>query len=165
MIRLVSYAFLAAVLGAVIGYLLADGLPEGAVVGALLGASIGIIIAMRRASGGAGAAFEYEAAGIHDDNLITTARRNLVREAYRETYDRFSRADLERRLGSARGRLLADADSRSELGEQFHRLEYGQHASEYRSWLPPQDKAQAYDLQMPPGIRKRKEKPKRKRYG
>ncbi|MCY3780115.1 MAG: hypothetical protein OXG78_07400 [Chloroflexi bacterium] len=162
MIRLVSYAFLAAVLGAVIAYLLAEGLPEGAFVGGLLGASIGIIIAMRRASGGAGPAFEYEAAGIHDDNLITTARRNLVREAYRETYDRSTRADLERRLGSARGRMLADANSQSELSEQFHRLEYGPKASDDRSWLPPQDKAQAYDLQMPRGLRKRKRKPKRR---
>lgn len=161
MIRLLVYTIVGAVAGAVIAFALADGLPEGALVGAILGGSIGIIIAMRRASGGAGPAFEYEAAGIHDDNLITTARRNLVREAYRQTYDRFSRADLERRLGSARGRLLADTDSQSELGEQFHRLEYGQHASEYRSWLPPQDKAQAHDLQMPRGLRKRKRKPKR----
>ena len=29
--------------------------------------------------------YELEAAGIHDDNLTTTARRNLVREAYRDS--------------------------------------------------------------------------------
>ncbi len=161
MIRLLIYSLVGAVSRATVGYLLADGLPEGALVGALLGASIGIIIAMRRASGGAGVAFEYEAAGIYDDNLITTARRNLVREAYRESYDRFSRADVERQLGSARGRLLADADSLSELDRQYQRLEYGQHSSDSRNWLPPQDKAQAHDLQMPRGIRKRKRKPKR----
>ena len=161
MIRLLIYAFLGAAPGAVTVYLLAEGLPEGAIVGALLGGSLGIIVAMRRASGGTGPSFEYEAAGIHDDNLITTARRNLVREAYRQTYDRSSSADLERRLGSARARMLADTDSPSERHEQFHRLEYGQQDSAIRSWLPPQDKAQAYDLQMPRGIRKRKRKPKR----
>ena len=86
MIRLLIYSLLGAASGAATGYLLAKGLPEGAFVGALLGASIGVIIAMHRASGGAGPAFEYEAAGIHDDNLITTARRNLVREAYRDSF-------------------------------------------------------------------------------
>ena len=86
LIHLVAFAVLSAVIGAVIAFVLAEGLPEGAFVGALLGGSIGIIIAMRRASGAAGPAFEYEAAGIHDDNLITTARRNLVREAYRDSF-------------------------------------------------------------------------------
>ena len=86
MILLFAYTCIGAVIGALAGYLLADGLAEGAFVGALLGASLGIIIAMRRASGAAGASFEYEAAGIHDDNLITTARRNLVREAYRDSF-------------------------------------------------------------------------------
>ncbi|MDE2951016.1 MAG: hypothetical protein OXT68_09625 [Chloroflexota bacterium] len=77
---------LGATLAAAAGYLLAGELPEGAFAGALVGGSIGIIIAMRRADA-AGPAFEYEAAGIHDDNLITTARRNLVREAYRDFYN------------------------------------------------------------------------------
>ncbi len=86
MIRLFVYTCVGAAIGALTGYLLAEGLPEGAIVGALLGASLGIIIAMRRASGGAGASFEYEAAGIHDDNLITTARRNLARGAYRDSF-------------------------------------------------------------------------------
>lgn len=86
MMRLIAYAALGAAGGAGIAYLLADGLAEGAFIGAMLGASIGVIIAMRRASGPAGPSFEYEAAGIHDDNLITTARRNLVREAHRDTF-------------------------------------------------------------------------------
>ena len=84
--RLLLYTLSSATLAAIAGYLLAGGLPEGAFAGALVGGSIGIIIAMRRA-GAAGPAFEYEAAGIHDDNLITTARRNLVREAYRDFYN------------------------------------------------------------------------------
>ena len=86
MILLFVYTCIGAAIGALAGYLLTEGLAEGAFVGALLGASLGIIIAMRRASGAAGASFEYEAAGIHDDNLITTARRNLVREAYRDSF-------------------------------------------------------------------------------
>ncbi|MCY4072686.1 MAG: hypothetical protein OXG60_15435 [Chloroflexi bacterium] len=86
MIRLLLYAFVSAALGAVAGILLAAGLPEGAIAGAVVGASVGVIIGMHRA-GAASPAFEYEAAGLHDDNLITTARRNLVREAYRDSYD------------------------------------------------------------------------------
>ena len=83
MIRLLAYAVIAAVLGGGIVYLLADGLPEGAVAGAVIGASIGLMVAVRRGAGDSAASFEYEAAGIHDSNLTTTARRNLVREAYR----------------------------------------------------------------------------------
>lgn len=83
MIRLLLYAFVSAAICAGVGFSLAGSLAEGAIAGALVGGSIGIIIATRRA-GGSGPAFEYEAAGIHDDNLITTARRNLVREANRE---------------------------------------------------------------------------------
>ena len=83
MIRLVAYAFLSALLGASIVYLLADGLPEGAVAGAVIGASIGVMVAVRKGAGDSSTSFEYEAAGIHDGNLTTTARRNLVREAYR----------------------------------------------------------------------------------
>lgn len=72
-------------LGAVAGLLMSGGLPEGAFSGLLLGASLGLIIAMRRAQGGTGMAFEYEAAGIHDDNLVTTMRRRLIREADRQS--------------------------------------------------------------------------------
>ena len=72
-------------LGAAAGLLLSGGLPEGAFSGLLLGASLGLIIAMRRAQGGTGMAFEYEAAGIHDDNLVTTMRRRLIREADRQS--------------------------------------------------------------------------------
>lgn len=86
MIRLVSYAFLAALVGAFFVHLLAGGLPEGAIMGGILGGSIGMLIAVRRHYGASGPAFEYEAAGIHDGNLITTARRNLVREAYRDSF-------------------------------------------------------------------------------
>ena len=83
MIRLIAYAFLAALMGGASVYLLADGLPEGAVAGALIGASIGVMVAVRKGAGDSAASFEYEAAGIHDGNLTTTARRNLVREAFR----------------------------------------------------------------------------------
>ena len=145
-------------------FLAAEGLAEGAVAGALLGASLGVLVAMRHGAGDASAAFEYETAGIHDDNLITTARRNLVREAYRQSFERSSHAELERRLGGARGRLLADADRQSETAEQVRRLEYRRQATEYRSWLAPQDRAQSHDLQAP-SFQKRKRKPKRKREG
>lgn len=90
MLRLLLSVTLAALLGAAIGaigvYILAEGLPEGAVAGGILGGSVGALIAARRHHGASGPAFEYEAAGIHDDNLITTARRNLVREAYRDSF-------------------------------------------------------------------------------
>ena len=90
MIRLLLFVVLGASLGALIGaaavYLVTEGLPEGAIMGGILGASIGVLIAMRRLQGASGPAFEYEAAGIHDDNLITTARRNLVQEAYRDSF-------------------------------------------------------------------------------
>ena len=165
MIRLVQYTIVGALLSALVSYWLAGGLPEGAVAGALLGGSLGVLVAMRRGAGDSTAAFEYETAGIHDDNLTTTARRNLVRDAYRQTYERSHRADMERRLGSARGRLLADADPQSELAEQIQRLEYRQHSSDYRRPLAPLDRAQAHDLQLPPAIEKRKRKPKRKRLG
>ncbi len=69
---------------------------------------------------------------------------------------RSPRADMERkwsRLGSARGRLLADADRQSEFNEMLLRLED----------RPQLEKAQAYDLQMP-GMTKRKGKPKRQRF-
>ena len=74
------------------------------------------------------------------------------------------RAQMERRwrrLGSARGSLLSDVDRQTDLSEALYRLEYGPKASGGdHTWLPPQDKAQAYDLQMPLGVRKRKRKPK-----
>ncbi len=101
LIHLLAFAVFSAVAGAVIVFVLAEGLPEGAFVGALLGGSLGIIIAMRRANGAAGPAFEYEAAGIHDDNLITTARRNLIREAYRDSYGRQIFDEKIERSGSA----------------------------------------------------------------
>ena len=55
-------------------------------MGGLLGGSIAVLIAARRHHGGSIPSYEYEAAGIHDGNLITTARRNLVREAYRDSF-------------------------------------------------------------------------------
>ncbi len=72
--------------GAICLHFLAGNLPEGAIAGALLGACIGVLVAVRKGAGSSAPAFEYEAAGIHDGNLITTARRNLVREAYRESF-------------------------------------------------------------------------------
>lgn len=83
-------------------------------------------------------------------------------------YQRYQspRAAMERRwrrLGSVRGNLLADVDRQTDLSEALYRLEYGPKAVDDHSWLPPQDRAQAYDLQMPHGIRKRKRKRKPKR--
>ena len=165
MIRLALYTIIGGSAGALAFFLAAEGLSEGAVAGAILGVSLGVLVAMRRGAGDSTAAFEYETAGIHDDNLITTARRNLVREAYRQTFERSAHADLERRLGSARGRLLADAAPQSELDEQMRRLEYRRRTDDSRSWLAPQDRAQTHDLQAPATYPKRKRKPKRKRLG
>ncbi len=86
MIRLLLYALVSAAVGAVAGYLLAEGLGDGAIAGAVVGASLGVIIAVRRGASSAGVSFELEAAGIHDDNLITVARRNLSRDAYRDSF-------------------------------------------------------------------------------
>ncbi len=86
MIRLSIYALVGAALGAVAGILLAEGLSEGAIAGAVVGLSIGVIIGVQRNAGSATASFEFEAAGIADDNLITIARRDLVKEAYRNNY-------------------------------------------------------------------------------
>ena len=163
MTRLFIYGTFGAIVGALVFYWAADGVAEGAIAGALLGASLGVLVAMRHGAGDSSASFEYEAAGIHDDNLITTARRNLVREAYRQTYERPAHAEMERRLGSARGRMLADTDLRSEPGEQYRRLEYRPATNNDRGWRPPIDNTQAYDLQLSRGQRKRK--PKRKRHG
>ena len=85
MIWLIAYTLAGGLFGAIGGYLLAEGLPEGAFVGAMLGACLGLLVAVRKGAGSASASFEYEAAGIHDSNLTTIARRNLVREAYRDS--------------------------------------------------------------------------------
>ena len=77
---------LGAIIGAVAGLLTSDFMPEGALGGAVIGASIGMLVAARRRYGGSTPAYEFEAAGIHDNNLITTARRNLVQEAYRDSF-------------------------------------------------------------------------------
>ena len=96
MIRLLAYALVAGLLGGGIVYLLADGLPEGAVAGVVIGASIGVMVAVRSGAGNSAASFEYEAAGIHDSNLTTIARRNLVREAYRtDAHQRLSKSTDE----------------------------------------------------------------------
>ena len=87
MIGLLLYALVSAAVGAIAGVLLAGGLSEGAIAGGVLGASLGIIVAMRRNASSAGVSFELEAAGIPDDNLITIARRDLRRDAYRDFYD------------------------------------------------------------------------------
>lgn len=86
MLRLSIYALVCAALGAVAGVLLAEGLSQGAIAGAVVGASMGVIIGVQRNAGSAAASFEFEAAGIPDDNLITIARRDLVKEAYRHNY-------------------------------------------------------------------------------
>ena len=87
MLRLAFYAIFGALIGSIAIFLLADGVAEGAIAGVVLGASIGIIVAVRKGAGGASPSFEYEAAGIHDGNLTTIARRNLVREEYRDSFD------------------------------------------------------------------------------
>lgn len=86
MIRLFLYALVSAAFGAVAGYTLAESLHEGAIAGAVVGMSIGVIIGIQRNAGSAIASFEFEAAGIPDDNLITIARRDLVKDAYRDNY-------------------------------------------------------------------------------
>ena len=73
-------------LGAAVAFALAGGLAEGAIMGALLGGSVGTLAAARMLSGGAGPAYEAEAAGLHDDNLTTIMRRNLMRETRREFF-------------------------------------------------------------------------------
>ena len=78
---------LGAATGAAAGYLLAEGLIEGAIAGAIVGGSLGMIIGLRLSASGAEPAFEFEAAGIPDDNLITIARNNLGRDAYRSSFD------------------------------------------------------------------------------
>ncbi len=81
----ILYAAVGGLLGGMAGYLLAEGLSEGAFIGVMLGASLGIIAAMRRLYGGASPSYEAETAGIQDDNLITTMRRKLIRDASRES--------------------------------------------------------------------------------
>ena len=100
MTRLIVYTIIGASSGALAFFLAADWLPEGAIAGALLGGSLGVMVAMRRGAGDSTASFEYEAAGIHDDNLITTARRNLVREAYRDSFGAQILEDKIETLGS-----------------------------------------------------------------
>ena len=104
MIRLVSYTFLAALVGAICLYLLAGNLPEGAIAGALLGACAGLLVVARKGARGSAPSFEFEAAGIHDGNLITTARRNLVREAYRESFAGNSAAAETEEIAKAHSR-------------------------------------------------------------
>ena len=87
MIRLVLYAIIGAFVGGIVIYLLAESLPEGAIAGMVLGGSLGVLVAMRKGAGASSASFEYEAAGIHDNNLTTIARRNLVREEYRASFE------------------------------------------------------------------------------
>ena len=90
MIRLVAYTFVTAIVGAIVAFLMTEALAEGAIVGALIGGSIGVIIFISRNA--STVSYEFEAAGIPDDNLITTARRNLVREANRSNYNPYPTA-------------------------------------------------------------------------
>lgn len=79
----ILYAALASLLGGIAGYALAESLPEGAFIGVMLGGCLGIIAAMRRLYSGTSPSYEAETASIQDDNLITTMRRRLIREASR----------------------------------------------------------------------------------
>ncbi len=82
MIRLAACLSGGALIAGAAFALLADGLLEGAVAGAVIGASLGWLFAIRK-----GAAYEYEAAGLHDSNLTTIARRTLIREIHRDAFD------------------------------------------------------------------------------
>lgn len=82
MTRLAACLIGGALIAGIAFALLADGLFEGAVAGAVIGASLGWLVAVRKS-----AAYEYEAAGLHDGNLTTIARRNLVRELRRDQFD------------------------------------------------------------------------------
>lgn len=86
--------FIGATIAAAVGFIFAGGLPEGAIAGAVFGGSLGMIVGLRRNASGSGVSFEYEAAGIHDDNLITIARTNLSRDTYRSSYDLLEQDDL-----------------------------------------------------------------------
>ncbi len=58
-------------------------------------------------AGDASPSFEYEAAGIHDGNLTTIARRNLVREERRDSFAPESAvAHSKRRPGQARATAM-----------------------------------------------------------
>ncbi len=78
---------LGAAIGAACGYLAAPGYAQALPAGALLGALMGLGIAARLSAGRAAPAFDVETAGKHDDNLITSARRHLSRDAYRQFFD------------------------------------------------------------------------------
>ncbi|MDE2775669.1 MAG: hypothetical protein OXI77_07005 [Chloroflexota bacterium] len=101
MVRLLLSVVAATLLGALIGaigvYVLAEGLPEGAI----MGGSVGALIAVRRHYGASGPALELEAAGIHNDNLTTTARHNLMREPYRDSISQQIFEEKIEGLGSA----------------------------------------------------------------
>ena len=95
-------------------------------------------------------------------------KQSTAHTAVEGLHFRSPRADMERRwrrLGSVRGKLLTDVDRQSDLSEALYRLEYRRKSGGDQSWLTPMDQAQAYDLQLPTGIRKRKGKPKRQLYG
>ena len=83
MIRLAACLIGGGLIGGLVVFPLAGSLPESAVAGAVLGASLGMLVAVRK-----GAAYEFEAAGIHDSNLTTIARRTLIRDIRRDAFDR-----------------------------------------------------------------------------
>ena len=66
-----------ALAGAVVVFLLSDGLLEGAATGLIFGGSVGFISAMWHQSRSNSVSYEYEAAGLPDDNLTTIARRDI----------------------------------------------------------------------------------------
>ena len=72
-----------AIVGAVAVFALSDGMLEGILTGALFGGCVGFIVAMWHAQN-KGVSYEYEAAGLPDDNLTTIARRDLARPELRE---------------------------------------------------------------------------------
>lgn len=104
------YALVSAGCGAVAGYALADSLHEGAIAGAVVGASLGLIVAARRNARMGGVSFELEAAGLADDNLITIARRDLSRDAYRDSYDLRERDSQVKAMADAAGKRIRETD-------------------------------------------------------
>ncbi len=109
MIRLVAYTFVTAIVGAIVALLLTEALAEGAIVGALIGGSIGVIVFISRNA--STVSYEFEAAGIPDDNLTTTARRNLVREANRSNYNPYPAASEVANYQEPEAADLDDAQS------------------------------------------------------
>ena len=130
MIRLSIYTLACAALGACAFYLLTGNLPEGAIAGAVIGGSVGVIIGARK-SGASSVAFEFEAAGIPDDNLITVARRDLRRDVYRDSYNLMENDE------DGAGRLARGPKPKPELDKNSKALHQRANDSSRQSEIKP----------------------------